>query len=78
MDPRERSVDRLRQRPDEQRLAEPRHPFEQHVAASEQRGDHRSQHVLLPDQPAPHFREEPMEISLERRHRGGGVPQVTR
>ena len=45
-----RAGDGARQRAHEQRLAQAGHAFDQHVAAGEQRAQHRVDHVALPDQ----------------------------
>ena len=49
LDAREAAVERARERAHEQRLAEARHAFEQHVPAGQERGQRLLDHVVLAD-----------------------------
>ena len=48
LDPRERQIQALRQRPDEEGLAEARHALEQHVAAGKQADQHVRDDLVVP------------------------------
>jgi hypothetical protein len=55
--------------PNEQRLAQAGHAFQQHVAAGEQGGGDRARDVGLPDHAARDLDEQPVDVGAERRHR---------
>jgi len=72
--PREGQLQRLGQRAHQQRLAETRDPFDEHVTAREQRGHHRRRDLGLTDQAAPDLRQQPIQVGPEgRRGRAGAL-----
>jgi hypothetical protein len=73
LDARERQVQGLGQRLDEEGLAQAGHALEQHVAAREQRGDDPPDDRRLPDQAPPDLRRQPVEVGAELGDDGGDV-----
>ena len=58
LDPREGEVQALRQGLDQERLAQPRHPFQEHVAAGEEPDEDLVHHVVVADDHLLHLRPE--------------------
>ena len=62
---REFQIHRIGQRADEHRFAQPRHAFEQHMAAGEKRGEHAFHDRLLPDHHLRHLIADAREAGCE-------------
>ena len=71
LDPVERAVDDVGDRPDEHRLAEARHALEQDVAVGEQPGQRLADEVALAD-------DDPADLGLDRRARSANASGASR